>query len=119
MGQASRRKRERRLGAGEGGVRPVTKLDAMPACVGHHLAAGRCGLRPVNFVLGIEPMDGDLVLVYAAACPLHLEAVRDYLSTPLGAFTAPYEAQVLRDVQAGLDGEYSAAWELVPASAAS
>ena len=93
----------------------VHQLDRMPACVGDQaLVESPCRIRPAKFVLGMDLVGDQPAVVYGAACVLHLEELQDWLSrNPWGSWTAPYEAQVLRDMRSDVeDGTLSAALEI-------
>ena len=98
----------------------VQQLDKMPPCVGDQALPGdRCRIRPAKFVMGMDLVGNEPGLVYAAACVFHLAELEDWLSrNPWGSWTAPYEAQVLRDIRADVeDGSLASAWEIARADA--
>lgn len=99
----------------------VTSLDVMPPCMGEQPRPFQCEQTPTCFVVGVDLLDfvtgqggDDVVLVYGAACAEHTGDLEAWLSIPFGAFTAPYEVHVLRDLQTCLDGTYDAAFQVVP-----
>jgi hypothetical protein len=70
-------------------------------------------VQPAGFVLGADMIDGEQGLVFAAACALHEAGLRQFVGglSPLGCWSMPYDAQVLRIVLAEAEAE-GPTWEL-------
>lgn len=84
----------------------------MPSCCGGHLDVESCRIRPVSFLVGGEVIDGQEALVYAAVCPIHLEDVRAWMSTPAGVLEVEYSAAGWETIRREIERDPAGAWEL-------
>lgn len=75
----------------------------MPTCAGGPLERNRCRIRPAAFIVGSGAVEGVPGLCYAAACPIHLEDVRSFLSVPWGALEVEYTAQGWKTIERELE----------------
>ncbi len=72
-----------------------------------------CRLRPQRFVMGAACGDGTQGMVFAAACPLHVDEIAQHVAnlSPLGSWSMAYEAQAFRIVMEEAEAE-GPTWEL-------
>jgi hypothetical protein len=87
--------------------------DGMPRCVGTRDTPIGCRLRPRKFLLGGHDTSGaGKGLVFAAACPLHVEETREFIAhlSPLGCSVMAYDEVVWRRFLA----EKESMWQLIP-----
>lgn len=84
----------------------------MPSCCGGHLDTTRCKIKPVQFLVGGDLVEGVQALVYAAACPIHLDDVKAYLSVPCGVLEVEYTPHAWESIRREIEQDPAHAWEL-------
>lgn len=97
-------------------MRHATTLYAMPQCAGGELdsltGVGPCRIKPRVILVGTDVVDDQAAIVYGAACPLHEQEIRDYLSMPHGVLTVEYTQHAWRTVTESFAADDQDVWEL-------
>jgi hypothetical protein len=73
-------------------------------CAGQPGGGAACSLPPERLVIGSDHIEGQVAIVVAGACALHLRTIQKYLSVPLGAWDVNIEAAPLVYEELQADG---------------